>query len=60
MAHLYEVHTNQGTYDVPTDHHHDHLSVADFERILVQTICNSVANVAGNLILHRYTYRGRR
>lgn len=56
MAHLYEVQTDRGTHQVEVDHHHDHLTQADFERILLQ----EVLRVIGQVIVHRYTYRGRR
>lgn len=56
MAHLYEVQTDRGTHHVEVDHHHDHMSVADFERILTQVALRTI----GQVIVHRYAYRGRR
>jgi hypothetical protein len=58
MAHLYEVQTNQGTYDVTVSKHHDHMTKSDFERALTQAILGIGQTVAGGLILHRFTYKG--
>ena len=60
MAHLYEVSTSSGTFDVTTDQHHDDHSDAVFREHLIQAILNAAANLAGGVILHHYTYRGRR
>ncbi|MFZ5746904.1 MAG: hypothetical protein ACOY45_04515 [Pseudomonadota bacterium] len=56
MAYVYSVVTNKGTYDVPVDQHHDHMSQADFERMLMQALLS----LAGSVALHHYTYKGRR
>lgn len=53
MAYLYEVHTNVGVHQVPVDHHHDHISRADFERIVLQAVANATGQVVSALILHR-------
>lgn len=60
MAHLYEVETNKGTKQVETDHHHDNLSAADFQRILLAAVANALGGLAQGLVLHRFTYKGRR
>lgn len=63
MAHIYGVETNKGNVDVAMSQHHDHISRPEFERILLQTVSNvlsSAANVAGQIIVHRYTYKGHR
>ena len=60
MAHLYEVQSSEGTHQVETDHHHEHLSKADFERILLQAVANMSATFASSVVLHRYVYRGHR
>jgi hypothetical protein len=36
------------------------MTTAEFERILVKAILDGVVNIAGNVILHRYTYKGHR
>jgi len=59
MAHLYDVQTNKGGFDVKTDHHHTHMSLADFERLLTQAILNLGGGIAQGLVVHRYTYKGR-
>ncbi len=63
MAYLYSVETNKGTYDVTVQKHHEHISRAEFERILLQTISNLIgtaAHIGGQLALHRYTHKGQR
>ena len=60
MAHVYEVQSSEGTHQIETDHHHDHLRKADFERILLQAVANMSATFASSVVLHRYVYRGRR
>ncbi len=56
MNHVCEVQTDRGTHQVEMEHYHEHLTVADFERILLQ----EVLRVIGQVAVHRYTYRGRR
>lgn len=60
MKHHYEVSTNDGTYNVRTDNHHDNHDDAWFRQHLIQAILNAAANVAGGIVLHHYTYKGRR
>lgn len=60
MAHLYEVQTNKGTHHVDADYHHDHMSKADFERMLVKALLDTLGGIAQGIVLHNYTYRGRR
>lgn len=62
MAHVYHVETSRGAVPVAVDHHHDHISQAEFERILLNTAANALGiavSVAGQIVLHRYTYRGQ-
>jgi len=56
MAYVYSVKSNKGTHDVDVDYHHDQLTKADFERILL----TALAGLGGNVVLHHYTLRGRR
>lgn len=60
MGHVYEVQTNQGTHQVESPHHHDHISKAEFERSLLNAVLNTASGVATGLILRHYTYKGRR
>jgi hypothetical protein len=63
MAHVYGVETNKGNVDVAMSQHHDHISRPEFERILLQTAANllgTAAQIGGQIILHRYTYKGHR
>lgn len=60
MKHHYEVSTSDGTFNVHTDNHHDDHNDAWFRQHLVQAILNGVANVASGIILHHYTYKGRK
>lgn len=56
MAFVYSVQTNKGTYDVTVQHHHEHMSSADFERMLVQALLT----LGTGFILQRYHLKGRR
>lgn len=56
MGYVYSVQTNRGTYDVTVQQHHDHMSQADFERILVQALIS----LGSGILLHRYSFKGRR
>lgn len=58
MAHVYDVQTNNGGFDVTVAQHHEHMTKADFERALTQAILTLGPSVASGLILHRYTYKG--
>lgn len=58
--HVYEVSTSDGTFNVNTDQHHDNHSDAAFRQHLMQAILNAAANLAGGIVLHHYTYKGRR
>jgi hypothetical protein len=58
MAHLYDVQTSNGGFDVTVAQHHEHMTKADFERILTQAIINIGPSIASGLILHHYTYKG--
>jgi hypothetical protein len=63
MPHIYDVQTNKGGVEVATAQHHDHISRAEFERILLQTASNllgTAAQLGGQIVLHRYTYKGHR
>lgn len=63
MAYVYHVETNRGAVPVAVDHHHDHISRAEFERILLNAAANALnvaVNVTGQIVLHRYTYKGHR
>lgn len=56
MAYIYSVQTNKGTHDVAVQQHHEHMSQADFERILLQALLS----LGSGLILHRYSFKGHR
>lgn len=56
MAHLYEVQTDRGTHHVEMDRHHDHMTVADFERILTQVVLQTI----GQVVIRNYRYKGPR
>lgn len=61
MAHLYEVHTNDGrTHEVPTTHHHSDHDEATFKRHLLDVLKGTASGVASNIIVSRFIYRGRR
>ncbi len=60
MAHVYDVQTNKGGFDVTVQQHHEHMTKADFERALVQARMTLGPSVASGIILHRYTYKGKK
>lgn len=60
MAHFYEVRTSDGNFNVSTDNHHDNHSDEWFRQHLIQAILDTARDVASGIILHHYTYKGRR
>lgn len=59
MAHLYEVSTTDGVYNVTTDKHHDDHHPETFEKHLLDIIKGAAGGFLGATIT-RYVYRGRR
>ncbi|WP_067734195.1 hypothetical protein [Novosphingobium naphthalenivorans] len=60
MAHLYEVHANDGqAYNVTTPHHHDDHDDQTFRKHLLDVVKSTISGVAANAI-NRYIYKGRR
>lgn len=55
MSYTYTVKTNQGTYDVTVARHHDHMSKADFERMLL----GALVSVGSGIALHHYQLKFR-
>lgn len=60
MAHVYEVATNQGNFDVNTPHHHGDHDDKTFAQHLLDVIKQSGAQIVAGLVVHRFTYKGRR
>jgi hypothetical protein len=60
MAHLYDVQTNKGRFDVTVAQHHEHMTKADFERSLTQALMSLGPSIVSGIALHHYTYKGRR
>jgi hypothetical protein len=60
MAHSYEVQTSDGTFNVDTQHHHDDHGDSAFKKHLLDIILSTASGVASGLIVHRFTYKGRR
>jgi|HubBroStandDraft_6_1064221.scaffolds.fasta_scaffold1403352_1 hypothetical protein len=59
MAHKYEVSTNDGTYNVTTNDHHDDHGEHKFKNVLLNIIVTTATSVASGLIVHKFTYKGR-
>ena len=58
MAHVYDVQTNKGGFDVTVAEHHEHVTRSDLERALLQALGTLGASVASGIVLHRITYKG--
>jgi hypothetical protein len=58
MAHKYEVHTDKGTFDVTTPHHHDDHHEDTFLKHLLDVIKGAAGGVGAGMIM-RYIYKGK-
>lgn len=61
MGHMYEAHTNDGqSFDVSTPHHHSDHDDQTFRNHLLDVIKQSASQIIAGVVVHRYTYKGRR
>lgn len=61
MGHLYEVHTSDGrSHPVETHLHHEGHDERTFANHLLDVLKGASSSVLGNVIVHRFIYRGRR